>query len=102
MPSSTVLPDKPLTQPQPDQPRRTAMTDTRKISRRSFGRMAAGLAAGTAGAAALPGLSRTARAQGKKAVTFLLDVKPSSKHALFFAALDHGYFAKRGLDLTFN
>lgn len=75
------------------------MTNPRSISRRSFGRMAAGLAAG---AATLPGLSRHARAEGKKAVTFLLDVKPYSKHALFYAAIDNGYFAKRGLDVTFN
>lgn len=78
------------------------MTDPRSISRRGFGRLAAGLAAGAAGMAALPSFPRPAVAQGKKAVTFLLDVKPYSKHALFYAALDNGYFAKRGLDVTFN
>lgn len=75
------------------------MTDPRSISRRGFGRLAAGLAAG---AAMLPSFPRPALAQGKKAVTFLLDVKPYSKHALFYAALDNGYFARRGLDVTFN
>ncbi|WP_370152930.1 ABC transporter substrate-binding protein [Ferrovibrio sp.] len=75
------------------------MTDTRKISRRGFGRLAAGsFAAGVA----LPMIGAGARAQDRKAVTFLFDVKPYSKHALFYPALENGYFAKRGLDVTFN
>jgi NitT/TauT family transport system substrate-binding protein len=43
-----------------------------------------------------------ARAQAHKQVTFLLDVPAYSKHALFYPALDKGYFAKRGLEVTFG
>lgn len=54
------------------------------------------------GALAAPFVARSARAQSARKVTFLLDVPVYSKHALFFPALENGYFAKRGLDVTFS
>jgi NitT/TauT family transport system substrate-binding protein len=65
------------------------------LSRRQFSGLAAvGIAA--------PFLIRGASAQSLKKVTFLLDVQPYSKHALFYPAVAKGFFAKHGLDVTIN
>lgn len=53
------------------------------------------------GTVASPFVTRLARAQSAKKVTFLLDVPVYSKHALFFPAIENGYFAKRGLEVAF-
>jgi NitT/TauT family transport system substrate-binding protein len=41
-------------------------------------------------------------AQSLRKVTFLLDVTPYGKHALFYPALENGYFKEAGLDVTFQ
>jgi NitT/TauT family transport system substrate-binding protein len=72
------------------------MPTTRKISRRKFNRLIWG------GGLAMPFIAAgPLRAQTKRA-TFLFDVQPYSKHALFYPAIEKGYFASRGLDITFN
>jgi NitT/TauT family transport system substrate-binding protein len=53
------------------------------------------------GGLASPFISRVASAQSAKKVIFLLDVPAYSKHALFYPAIENGYFARRGLDVTF-
>ena len=74
------------------------MSKTSPLSRRAFN----GVAAAALAAPVLPLAARPVRAQSKKAVTFLLDVPAYSKHALFYPAIENGYFARRGLDVTFN
>ncbi|MBS0219477.1 MAG: ABC transporter substrate-binding protein [Proteobacteria bacterium] len=69
------------------------MPKSTTLSRRAFSVMVA-----TSGLAA----PFVARAQSAKRVTFLLDVPAYSKHALFYPAIDNGYFAKRGLEVTFG
>jgi NitT/TauT family transport system substrate-binding protein len=54
------------------------------------------------GTLAAPFVVRSAAAQSSRKVTFLLDVPVYSKHALFYPALENGYFAKRGLDVSFS
>lgn len=62
-------------------------------------RFTTGMAAGTA----LTGLGamspRPARAQSLRQVTFLLDIGAYGKHALFYPAIDKGYFRDAGLDV---
>lgn len=71
---------------------------TKRFSRRDVGR---GIVA--AGAAAAIGFShRRARAKDLRSVTFLLDVTPYGKHALFYPAVENGYFRDAGLDVTFQ
>ena len=69
------------------------------VSRRGFGRSVAAL-----GAAASLGAFHVgkASAQGRRKVTFLFDVSPYGKHALFYPALDNGYFKDAGLDVSFE
>jgi NitT/TauT family transport system substrate-binding protein len=68
----------------------------RSISRRL-------LLGGMAGAAAaLPFAPRPARAQSAKQVTFLFDVPAYSKHALFYPAVENGYFRKAGLEVAIH
>lgn len=69
------------------------------LTRRGFTGLAAG---GLIGSLAAPMLVRRAVAADLKKVTFLLDVQPYSKHALFYPAVDKGFFAKHGLDVTIN
>jgi NitT/TauT family transport system substrate-binding protein len=42
------------------------------------------------------------RAQDLRKVSFLLDVNAYGKHALFYPAIDNGYFREAGLDVTFQ
>jgi NitT/TauT family transport system substrate-binding protein len=72
------------------------MSKSSLLSRRAFSAMVA------AGGLAAPFVARHARAQSPRNVTFLLDVPAYSKHALFYPAVDNGYFAKRGLEVTFG
>jgi NitT/TauT family transport system substrate-binding protein len=74
------------------------MTDRVILSRRRFVGGVAGALAGSA----LPLAPRAARAQSLKPVTFLFDVAPYSKHALFYPALENGYFKRAGLDVTIH
>lgn len=72
---------------------------TKQVSRREFGRGVAAIGA----AAALGGLGiRPAIAQSLRKVTFLFDVSPYGKHALFYPAMENGYFRDAGLDVTFQ
>jgi NitT/TauT family transport system substrate-binding protein len=41
-------------------------------------------------------------AQSRRAVTFLLDLAPYGKHAMFYPAIERGYFREAGLDVTFE
>jgi NitT/TauT family transport system substrate-binding protein len=74
------------------------MTDNRS-NRRQFN-------AGLASVAALTSLgalaSRPARAQTLRPVTFLLDIGAYGKHALFYPALEKGFFREAGLDVRFE
>lgn len=69
------------------------------LNRRQFTSLAAG---GLVAGLATPMLARKASAQGLKKVSFLLDVQPYSKHALFYPAVNKGFFAKHGLDVQIN
>jgi len=66
------------------------------FSRRRFTQLAAG--AGFA----MPFIAGPSFGQAMKKATFLFDVQPYSKHALFYPAVEKGFFAKRGLDIAFN
>ena len=69
------------------------------MSRRGFGRSVAAIGA----AASLVGLrAGPASAQSMRKVTFLFDVSPYGKHALFYPALENGYFKDAGLDVSFQ
>jgi NitT/TauT family transport system substrate-binding protein len=41
-------------------------------------------------------------AQGQRTVTFLLDLAPYGKHALFYPAIERGFFREAGLDVRFE
>jgi NitT/TauT family transport system substrate-binding protein len=70
-----------------------------KINRRDVARglIAVGAAASVGGA-----WTRPARAQSLRKVSFLLDVNAYGKHALFYPAIENGYFRDAGLDVTFQ
>jgi NitT/TauT family transport system substrate-binding protein len=72
---------------------------TKKVSRRVVAGGLAGAAAGLAVAGMAPRRSRAAEA---RKVTFLMDVTPYGKHALFYPAIEMGYFRDLGLDVTFQ
>lgn len=64
---------------------------------------AAPVATTTSAGAAAPTTAAAAPAQGKtRDLVFLLDIAPYGKHALFFAGLDHGDFAKAGFNVRFE
>ena len=42
------------------------------------------------------------RAQSQRSITFLLDIGAYGKHALFYPALDKGYFREAGLNVRFE
>ncbi len=72
------------------------MQKTRKeVTRRTFVKAAA--------AAAVTAYAPSrAFAQSLRKVTFILDVTPYGKHALFYPAIENGYFKEAGLDVTFQ
>lgn len=78
------------------------MNDSKKdrISRRQFSSQLAALMA--ASTCMTVGASSVLHAQTLRRVTFLLDIAPYGKHALFYPALDLGYFQEVGLDVTFE
>ena len=67
------------------------------ISRRT---MASGFAAAGAGMLMDAVLPRRARADTVRNITFMLDVSPYGKHAIFYPAIDNGYFRDMGLEIT--
>jgi NitT/TauT family transport system substrate-binding protein len=75
------------------------VNSTGSISRRNFGRSIAAIGA----AATIGGFHiGTARAQDRRKVVFLFDVSPYGKHALFYPAVENGYFKDAGLDVQFE
>lgn len=70
-----------------------------RFTRRQIGTQILSAAAVTLAA---PMVVRGAFAQDLKKVNFLLDVLPYSKHALFYPAVEKGFFAKRGLDVQID
>lgn len=80
------------------------MTMNGKVTRRRFGKtMVATAAAAAFGGTSLGKLAvRKASAQSLRKMTFLFDVSPYGKHALFYPALSQGFFEEEGLDVTFQ
>ena len=68
-----------------------------KISRR---KVAGGLAMVGAGLVIDGALPRRVRAAAARDVTFIFDVSPYGKHALFYPAIDNGYFRDMGLNVS--
>lgn len=54
------------------------------------------------GLIASPFVAMAARGQSLKKVSFLYDLQPYSKHALFYPGVDMGFFEKRGLDVQID
>lgn len=76
------------------------MSDTkRNLSRRDFNK---GVAAAVAGTALGTLGTGPARAQSLRKVTFVFDVTPYGKHAVYYPAIENGYFRDAGLDVTFQ
>ncbi len=73
--------------------------ESSRLTRREFGRQAALAGAAATLASAVP---RPARAQSLRKMTFLFDVAPYGKHALFYPAIENGYFREAGLDVSFQ
>jgi NitT/TauT family transport system substrate-binding protein len=95
-------------------------TGGRRLTRRELLEMAPGLGVGVAAAGLLAGCSTAPAAKPSagsapaqapagqapaqrrmRDVTFLLDVTPYGKHALFYAGQDHGEFARAGFTVKF-
>ena len=75
------------------------MMSSRKINRRRFNTtMAAATMAGVGAGIGAP----TVWAQSERSITFLLDIGAYGKHALFYPALDKGYFKEAGLNVRFE
>jgi NitT/TauT family transport system substrate-binding protein len=94
--------------------RQPATPETQRLSRRAFLHLAQGVGLGVASAGLLAACAPAAApAPGGQAqpaapaqrrmrdITFLLDVTPYGKHALYYAGADHGEFARAGFNVKF-
>ncbi|GAA4335986.1 hypothetical protein GCM10023144_29910 [Pigmentiphaga soli] len=66
-----------------------------RMTRRQFGKTIAALSAASTGLLA----GAPAIGQGLRKITFLLDIGAYGKHAMFYPAIDRGFFRDAGLDV---